>query len=150
MKLSTIQAVNSENLHLILPLIRQYQEFYKVQDIDDENNRVFFSQFGLGSTSGCQFMISHDGVIAGFATVYFSFASGITQKVAIMNDLYTLSSLRGKGLAKQLIEHCRQYAKQEGAARLQWVTATDNTTAQALYDKLDTQKSHWVFYSYPA
>ena len=150
MSLTTIETVSSETLHLVLPLIRQYQEFYKVNDINDENNRLFFSQFGANSSSGCQFMIRHEGVIAGFATVYFSFASSIIQKVAILNDLYTLPELRGKGLARQLIEHCRQYAKQHGAARLQWVTATDNTSAQTLYDKLDTQKSHWLFYSYPA
>ncbi len=145
MSLTTIQAVSSDNLHLVLPLIRQYQEFYKVNDINDENNQAFFSQFGPSSTSGCQFIISHEGAVAGFATVYFSFASSIIQKVAIL-----MPELRGKGLARQLIEHCRQYAKQHNAARLQWVTATDNKTAQALYDKLETQKSHWLFYSYPA
>ena len=150
MTLSTIKAVNADNLSLVLPMIRQYQEFYKVDNINDENNRVFFSQFGPNSSSGCQFIISHEGVIAGFATVYFSFASSIIQKVAILNDLYTLPELRGKGLARQLIEHCRHYAKQHDATRLQWVTATDNTTAQALYDKLETKKSHWLFYSYPA
>lgn len=150
MSLTSIEAVTSSNLHLALPMIRQYQEFYKVNNINDENNREFFSQFGPHSTSGCQFMIRHQGVIAGFATVYFSFASSIIQKVAILNDLYTLPELRGKGLGRELIEHCRQYAKQHQAARLQWVTATDNTAAQTLYDKLETQKSHWVFYSYPA
>ncbi len=150
MGLTTIQAVSSKNLHLVLPMIRQYQEFYNVNNINDENNREFFSQFSPNSTSGCQFVISHEGVIAGFATVYFSFASSIIQKVAILNDLYTLPEVRGKGLARKLIEHCRQYAKQHQAARLQWVTATDNTAAQALYDTLEAQKSHWLFYSYPA
>ncbi len=149
MSLSTIQSVNVENIKLALPLIRHYQEFYKVKDINDKNNQAFFSQFGPDSAHGCQFIISHDGAIAGFATVYFSFASSIIQKVAILNDLYTLPEFRGKGLARQLIEHCRQYAKQHNAARLQWVTATDNKIAQTLYDTLDTQKSQWLFYSYP-
>ena len=146
----TIEAVTQSNLQLALPLIRQYQAFYQVKDINDENNRVFFSQFSPESSCGCQFIIYYDGHVAGFATVYFSFASSIIQKVAILNDLYTRPNLRGKGLARQLIEHCRDYAKQHNAARLQWVTAPDNQTAQTLYDKLDAQKSEWLFYSYKA
>ena len=148
--MATIEAVDENNIQQVLPLIRQYQEFYQVKDINDEANQIFFSQFGTESASGCQFAILHEGAVAGFATVYFSFASSIIQKVAILNDLYTLPELRGNGLARQLIEHCRQYAKQHNAARLQWVTAPDNDSAQNLYDKLDANKSNWLFYSYPA
>jgi len=49
----------------------------------------------------------------------------------------------------QLIEHCQAFAEQQGAARLQWVTAPDNKKAQTLYDSLDTNKSMWHFYTYP-
>lgn len=143
-----IEAVSKKNLTEVLPLIRGYQEFYKIADISDERNLAYFSQFGEENPAGCQFLFRMAGVVIGFATVYFSYASSITSKVAILNDLYTLPSCRGKGVGRQLIEHCRHYAADNGAARLQWVTAPDNEQAKKLYDSLNASKSTWVVYAY--
>ena len=40
-----IEVVDSNNLEEILPLIREYQEFYEIPDISDINNREFFPCF---------------------------------------------------------------------------------------------------------
>ena len=143
-----IESITGNNIDELLPLIRQYQEFYKVADICDSKNRTFFSQFGEGSPLGCLFLFRQNDDVVAFATVYFSFSSTITAKVAILNDMYTLPQRRGQGIGRQLIEHCREFAEQQGAARLQWVTAPDNEPAQKLYDSLDTGKSTWHFYTY--
>ena len=143
-----IEVVSKNNLSEVLPLIRAYQEFYKILEISDDRNSEFFSQFSESSSSGCQFAYREDGDIVGFATIYFSFTTLITAKVAVLNDLYTLPSCRGKGIGRQLVEHCHSYAAEKGAARLQWVTAPDNEQAQKLYDSLNTGKSMWHFYTY--
>ncbi len=143
-----IEAVSKNNLTEVLPLIRAYQEFYKVSEISDDRNSEFFAQFGESSPDGCQFIYREAGSVVGFATVYFSFTSTIAAKVAVLNDLYTLPNCRGKGVGRQLIEHCRNYAAENGAARLQWVTAPDNEQAQKLYASLNTGKSTWHFYTY--
>lgn len=143
-----IEPVSKDNLGDVLPLIRAYQEFYKVSDISDERNSDFFAQFGATSPAGCQFVYRVAGEVVGFATVYFSYTTSITSKVAVLNDLYTLPASRGMGVGRQLIEHCRSYAAEHGAARLQWVTAPDNVQAQQLYESLDTAKSTWHFYTY--
>lgn len=142
-----IEPVSEKNLAEVLPLITQYQMFYQVPDISDARNEAFFSQFGEQSPLGCLFLYREAGRAVAFATVYFSFASTIAAKVAVLNDMYTEPECRGKGIGRQLIEHCRQYAEQQGAARLQWVTAPDNKQAQRLYDSLDTRKSTWHFYT---
>lgn len=143
-----IEEVSEKNIEEVLPLIRAYQEFYKVADISDLKNKEFFSQFGSNNSSGCQFLYRDNSEVVGFATVYFSYTSTITAKVAILNDLYTSPKMRGKGIGKKLIEHCRKFAAHNHAARLQWVTAPDNEQAQKLYDSLDTKKSPWHFYAY--
>jgi len=149
MEQSPIETVNAKNIDEVLPLIRQYQEFYKVVDISDARNRTFFSRFGDNNPAGSQFLFRLDGKAVAFATVYFSFTSGIPAKVAVLNDLYTLPEARGQGIARRLIEHCRFFAKDNGAVRLQWLTAAENRDAQKLYDSLETSKSDWVFYTYP-
>ena len=148
MKNQVIESVSEGNLEEVLPLIEQYQEFYQVKDISTSRNREFFSQFGEDSPFGCQFTFSESGKVIGFATIYFTFTSTIAAKVAVLNDLYTCPNHRGKGVARQLIEHSRQFAARNGAVRLQWVTAPSNETAQKLYDSMNTGKSTWHFYTY--
>lgn len=143
----SIEFVSGDNLNDVLPLIRAYQEFYKVADVDDLRNMHFFSQFGEESSLGCQFLCRDNGGSAvGFATVYFSFVSSIPMKVGIMNDLYTVPSYRGKGAGKALIKACREFAASRCAERLQWITAPDNEHAQRLYDSLPTRSSSWKMY----
>lgn len=141
-----IERVSPDNLSELLPLIRQYQAFYQVPNISDGRNLTFFSQLGSGSPLGCQFLYRHNGNPVAFATVYFTYISSITSKVAVLNDLYTCETHRGRGFARQLIECAGEYAKSQGAARLQWLTAQDNIAAQNLYDKLDARKSAWYLY----
>lgn len=154
-----IEPVSDTNLEEVLPLIRAYQEFYLIEDICDSRNREFFSQFGTENPTGCQFLFHSQEhkesaepgkQVAGFATVYFSYVSSITAKVAVLNDLYTVPKFRGQGIATALIEHCRKFAASKDAVRLQWVTAHDNLGAQKLYESLDTNKSSWHFYTYSA
>lgn len=143
-----IETIAEHNIDEVLPLVRQYLEFYKVADISDERNKHFFSQFGPASEFGCQFAYRLDGRIVGFATVYFSFATSLAAKVGVLNDLYTVPDMRGKGIGKNLIRHSHDYAIAKGAKRLQWLTAQDNHQAQAVYDALETKKSSWYFYAF--
>ncbi|MEX0902328.1 MAG: GNAT family N-acetyltransferase [Pseudohongiellaceae bacterium] len=144
-----IEAVSDKNLEEVLPLIRKYQEFYEIPDIDDARNKAFFAQFNERGNDGCLFLYRDDeGIAVAFATVYFTYVSSIPARVAVMNDLYTVPSHRGVGIGKQLINHCLDFGLKKGAARLQWLTAVDNHQAQNLYDSLDTKKSTWKVYTY--
>jgi len=143
-----IEAITKNNIEEVLPLIVKYQAFYHVSDIDEERNKVFFSQFGEESELGCLFACRADNKLVAFATVYFSFSSTITSKVAIMNDLYTLNEYRRRGIAKTLIQHCEQFGKSKGAVRLQWLTAADNKQAQSLYHTLGAKQSSWELFNY--
>jgi ribosomal protein S18 acetylase RimI-like enzyme len=145
---NVIEKVSKGNLEEVLPLFRAYQDFYKVQNACDKKNREFLSRLCESSELGSQFIFRKNGKVVGFATVYFTFTSTIASKVAILNDLYTLPESRGEGVGRQLIEHCRDFAKENDAARLQWVTAPENEPAQKLYDSMGLSKSSWYFYTY--
>lgn len=142
-----IEVVSTVTLPEVLPLIRQYQQFYQVSDICDQRNATFFAQFNASNPQGCQFLYRQNGHVVAFATLYFSFTSTITAKVAILNDLFVAEDFRSQGIGRQLIEYCRDYAAKQGAARLQWVTAPDNHQAQRVYDAMNTKKSEWYFYT---
>lgn len=146
---NVIESLTLQNLEELLPVIREYQAFYGVEDISDDTNRAFFSQFDENSEEGRVFVYRAGGEVAGFATIYFTYASTLAAKVAILNDLFTLPDYRGNGIARKLIEHCRVCASQKGAVRLQWLTAPDNRQAQVVYDSLQATSSTWRCYIYP-
>ncbi len=139
--------VTPQNLHQFLPLIKQYQAFYQATPVDEVTNRRFFSQFSLQSDKGCLFGCWLGGEQVAFASVYFGYASTLARQVAIMNDLYVVPERRRQGLARALVSHCQAFARSRGAARLQWLTAHDNTEAQALYRSLGARQSSWEFFT---
>ncbi len=142
-----IEKVTSKNIEDVLPLIKEYQIFYGVENINEEKNRAFFSQFTQNHENGILhlYKIAHKAI--GFTTVYRGFSSTRSEAVAILNDLYIQPSYRGNGYAKKLIHNALITAKIMGFSRLQWLTADDNKIAQELYNNLGANKSSWLFYA---
>ncbi len=142
-----IEKVTSQNIEDVLPLIKEYQIFYDVKNIDEEKNREFFSQFIQNHENGILHLYKVAHKTVGFTTIYKGFSSTRSEAVAILNDLYIQPSYRGNGYAKELINNALKIAKLMGFSRLQWLTADDNETAQKLYNNLGANKSSWLFYA---
>ena len=141
-----IEEVNNENIDEVLPLIKKYQEFYGCEYIDDEKNRLFFSQF-INSDQGVLHVYRCEDRAIGFSTIYQGYSSTRAESVAILNDLYVLPDFRGRGYGKQLVNHAVKSARARGYSRLQWLTAQDNAKAQKLYNELGTIRGSWFFYT---
>ncbi|WGP07830.1 GNAT family N-acetyltransferase [Bacillus subtilis] len=74
------------------------------------------------------------------------FARPVSGTIGIwLDDLYTDPAARRQGVGEALIEHLRTEAKGAGASVVRWITASDNSTAQALYDRLGA-RTGWVTY----
>jgi ribosomal protein S18 acetylase RimI-like enzyme len=72
----------------------------------------------------------------GFVLNYYGFSSVSLGNIIILNDLFVVPSHRQLGVATKLINCSIDLAKSVGAARVDLNTATDNHTAQALYEKI--------------
>lgn len=62
-----------------------------------------------------------------------------------LQDLFTLESVRGKGVGRALIEHVYDFASEAGCARVYWLTHESNATARALYDKVADNSGFIVY-----
>jgi ribosomal protein S18 acetylase RimI-like enzyme len=144
-----IETVTPATFELVLPLIAAYQRFYEAVP-DETRNRAHFAQFLDDHSQGIQFVALDDARSAlGFATLYFPFSSVSAQVRCLMNDLYTVPETRGQGVGRALILHCLAYAQERGHSSIYWQTAQSNTTAQRLYDSLNTTRSAWYTYTLP-
>jgi GNAT superfamily N-acetyltransferase len=145
--LKMIEEVTSQNIEEVLPLIKEYQIFYNVDQIDENKNKNFFSQFTQNHENGIihLYKVAHKTI--GFSTIYKGFSSTRSEPVAILNDLYIQPSHRGNGYAKELINNALNTAKLMGFSRLRWLTAENNKPAQNLYNNISANKSSWIFYA---
>ena len=62
-----------------------------------------------------------------------------------LDDLYVAPEHRGAGIARALIAACEAAAHAAGGGTLRWITASDNSRAQSLYDTVATRTT-WVTY----
>ncbi len=62
-----------------------------------------------------------------------------------LDDLFTAPSARGRGVGRALIGRLAEMAREQGCAKVRWVTAADNHHAQRLYDDL-AERTDWVTY----
>ena len=133
----------------LTPLVRAYIDFYREPQPAEERLDTLLALLSGRPEIGVQFVAEKDGELHGFATVYLTYDTVAARRVAVMNDLFVAPDDRNVGLGRALIRECHEFARQNGCAVLQWVTAQDNARAQALYDKL-AKRTTWVTYEMPA
>jgi GNAT superfamily N-acetyltransferase len=144
-----IEPISNLQLGGLLPLIAAYQRFYGAEQVDDERNRAFFSRFVAPSEDGMLLGAWRDGVLVGYACLYWSFTSIVPAETVLMNDLYVDPEIRGNGVGRALIEASAAVARERGAHQLEWMTAPSNETAQRLYDSTGAERSTWIEYELP-
>ncbi|UBQ04203.1 GNAT family N-acetyltransferase [Curtobacterium sp. TXMA1] len=62
-----------------------------------------------------------------------------------LDDLFTAPDARGRGVATALLHEAAATAAAEGASVIRWITAEDNATARAVYDRV-AEATPWVTY----
>lgn len=73
--------------------------------------------------------------VVGFTQLYPLFCSLEMKRIWLLYDLFVDPSSRKQGVAEALIARAGQLAKESDSAFIMLSTATDNTRAQALYEK---------------
>ncbi|MFC4333973.1 GNAT family N-acetyltransferase [Salininema proteolyticum] len=151
-----IDVVTDENLTLALPLIADYQRFYG-QEPDEERNRAFFGDLVADDRLGLQLIAMDGGEAVGFATLYWVRTSTRATVDALLNDLYVVPEYRGRGtegVGTLLMRAAAKAAAERGYPVMNWETAPDNHSGQALYDRFNREepgrgsREIWYHYSY--
>ena len=114
-------------------LARGYKAFYKTeaspQEYETTWQRLLDEDgiFGLGAAI--------DNRLVGI--VHYLFHTTVwAPKTCYLQDLFVAPDVRGKGIARALINAVADRARREQAWRLYWLTQEHNAVARALYDKV--------------
>ncbi len=136
---------NLEHLDKLTPLVDAYRQFYK-QPSDLGAVKAYLQE--RLSNNQCVVFIAYEGEEAlGFTLLYHHYTTVALGHVWLLNDLFTTPEARRKGVGEALLNHAAEFAKADGGKRIWLRTATDNFTAQALYEKVGYKRDE-QFYRY--
>jgi len=126
-------------------LFDAYRQFYKKPSNEEAARRFLFAR--LSKSESVLFYAQYQGVPAGFVHLYPVFSSLNLTRQWILSDLFVTPEGRRCGFGQALMHHARQFAESTQADGLMLETATDNHTAQRLYERLGWKRDE-EFYRY--
>ncbi len=143
-----LAVVDDADLAELLPLMRDYCDFYEVSPSDADLLAMSRALIADPEHEGLQ-LIARDGAGAavGFTTIFWSWSTLSGSRIGVMNDLFVTPAARGKGTAEGLIRLGLEYCRDHGASLLSWQTAHDNDRARALYERIGARREEWIDYS---
>jgi GNAT superfamily N-acetyltransferase len=121
------------DLEEIAILFDGYRQFYK-QTSDIKLAQKFLRERIINNES-IIFMCFEGEKAVGFTQLYPSFSSVSAERLWILNDLFVIGEMRGKGYGEAILLFAQGYCKGMNAKGLDLQTANDNP-AQHLYEKL--------------
>ena len=130
----TFRLVESSDLDQLADLFDQYRQFYECQpDLSAAKNWIA-ENFERGRST---IFAADDGYqLIGFTQLYPALCSVDLVDYFVLYDLFVAPSARRQGIARALMNTASEWAKAQGAARLDLETAQDNHPGQALYRDL--------------
>jgi GNAT superfamily N-acetyltransferase len=144
----TLHTVGEGDLDELMPLMRDYCEFYRVAPTDEDLVAMARALIADQHGEGVQILArDENGRAVGFASVFWTWSTLRAARVGVMNDLFVAPEARGGGIAEALIAECLERCRERGASSLGWQTATDNRRAQAVYERVGAAREEWVDYS---
>ena len=129
------QRANASHLDQVASLFDGYRGFYG-QPSNLAQSRDFIAERIAGDESAIFLVVEEGGEALGFVQLYPTFSSIDAHRTWLLSDLFTTPAARGRGVGTLLMNTARAFALSTGAKGLVLETATDNYTAQRLYESL--------------
>jgi ribosomal protein S18 acetylase RimI-like enzyme len=138
-----LRRATHDDAFAVAVLFDAYRQFYR-QSPDLEAARAFIGERLARGESAIFLAEDSSGPIA-FTQLYPSFTSAGMARTFILNDLFVAPQARGRGVGTALLQFAATFAAAEGAVRLTLSTATDNRSAQAVYERAGWKRDEAFF-----
>ena len=131
---AAIRLAEARDLDQLAELFDQYRQFYECPpDLGAAKNWLAEN---LERGRSTLFAADNGSQLLGFTQLYPALCSVDLVDYFVLYDLYVIEAARRQGIARALMNAASDWAKVQGAARLDLETARDNAPGQALYRDL--------------
>ena len=131
---ATIRLAEARDLDQLAELFDQYRQFYECPPDLGAAKNWLAENFERGRST--LFAADNGSQLLGFTQLYPALCSVDLVDYFVLYDLYVVEAARRQGIARALMNAASDWAKAQGAARLDLETARDNAPGQALYRDL--------------
>lgn len=132
-----IRALRAEDRAQWQILYEGYQSFYGFHGRSASFYDRAFARLMAGAAGDFRGLVWQDGGrLLGLSHFVFHPSLWRDEGVCYLQDLFTASEARGRGVARALIEGVYAAADAEGVPAVYWLTAEDNYPARMLYDRM--------------
>jgi len=128
-----IRKAKKKDIDKLSVLLDKYSIFYK-QEPDFAKARSFLKK-RMKRNESVIFVAEERKELIGFAQLFPVFSTVSIQRTWLLNDLYVDERARGKGAATQLLNAAKKLGEETESKWLLLQTASDNFTAQKVYEK---------------
>lgn len=145
-----IKQAGIEDIETIIPLFAEYRTFYKLESDPVQLRNYLYERL---TNNQCVIFLATinesgvDEIPVGFTQLYPGFSSLSLKNTWTLNDLFVAPEARRSAIGQQLMDSAKQMAEESGACEIMLQTATNNVTAQGLYEKLGYERDN-DFYCY--
>ena len=130
----TVRSASQSDLEGLTILFDQYRQFYQcAPDLAAARNWL---KKNIEHERSVIFVADSGGTLLGFTQLYPALCSVDLVDYFVLYDLFVVEAARRQGIARALMNAASEWAKSQGAARLDLETARDNAPGQALYRDL--------------
>ena len=140
-----IMPATPADVGVLAPLFDAYRQFYKEPSNEEAARRFLFAR--LSKNESVMFYAQLGAQVVGLVHLYPVFSSLQLRRQWILSDLFVWPDARKHGVAHALMNRAREFAESTQADGLMLETATDNYTAQRLYERLGWKRDE-AFYRY--
>ena len=131
---AAIRLAEARDLDQLAELFDQYRQFYECPpDLGAAKNWLAEN---LERGRSTLFAADNGSQLLGFTQLYPALCSVDLVDYFVLYDLYVVEAARRQGIARALMNAASDWAKAQGADRLDLETARDNAPGQALYRDL--------------
>ncbi len=125
-----------------------YNRFYGRPALPAEITEITWSRFFDPAEPVHALVAEQDGTLLGMTHYLFHRSTTLINHSCYLQDLFTIETARGKGVARALIKAVRDQANIAKSERVYWQTHETNATAMKLYDKI-AERTGFLVYRLP-
>ncbi len=141
-----IRLANKDHIDGVAVLFDKYRQFYNCSP-DLLLSTSYISE-RITNGESTIFVAILNGKAVGFVQLYPSFCSIDATRILILHDLFVDADARNAGIGAALMNQAADFARTQGAGRIDLMTEKTNRTGQHLYEKLGYTKSFGNYFSY--